>query len=479
MRQFLNSGPYKVINNHLVSYPTPLNLSYAYNFGSLAGVVLGSQIITGILLAMHYVGNVDLAFNSVVHLMNDVPSGMILRYAHANGASLFFIVVYIHILRGIYYSSGNQPREMTWITGVLILLVMIITAFIGYVHSRKWLFNDAFILFNYLYEHHVALPPFCYAKQGPFAIEYEDLGVINIPAQDTCMGLAELLTLNTKGHVKIKITPVKSYYNLHLIETQSKIQKDNRQKAGIYIVVNNVNGNFYVGSAITNRINTRFRNHCIHLRGSNRPLLRAINRYGIQNFSFHILEYFKGFVHKENLNLNHLKLLERETFFINSLKPIYNILTIAGSSLGFKHTEQTRNKMKAIYSQERKDRRSRGRRCRPPIRNLNKPRALSARGLRGKPLAVEKKALLKQRALKRYYDKDFKEQFLLKNKNHLFSGKEVILSNIAGEIISEYTSILQVSKVFSCDRKTVRKYLQTGKLFKNLGYLKYKIMPKP
>jgi len=132
--RFINKlGPLKVLNNHLSVYPTPINLSYAYNFGSLAGVVLASQIVTGILLAMHYVGHVDLAFNSVVHLMNDVPSGMILRYAHANGASLFFIVVYIHILRGIYYSSGNQPREAVWITGVVILLVMVLTAFIGYV----------------------------------------------------------------------------------------------------------------------------------------------------------------------------------------------------------------------------------------------------------------------------------------------------------------------------------------------------------
>lgn len=126
-------GPLKVLNQHLVAYPTPINLSYAYNFGSLAGIVLVSQIVTGILLAMHYTAHVDYAFNSVVHLMNDVPSGMILRYAHANGASLFFVVVYIHILRGVYYSSGNQPRELVWITGVVILLVMVVTAFIGYV----------------------------------------------------------------------------------------------------------------------------------------------------------------------------------------------------------------------------------------------------------------------------------------------------------------------------------------------------------
>ncbi len=126
-------GPLKILNQHLVIYPTPLNLNYMYNWGSLAGIVLGSQIVTGILLAMHYVGHVDHAFQSVQHLMTDVPSGMILRYAHANGASLFFTVVYMHIFRGIYYSSGNQPREMVWITGVVILLLMIITAFIGYV----------------------------------------------------------------------------------------------------------------------------------------------------------------------------------------------------------------------------------------------------------------------------------------------------------------------------------------------------------
>jgi ubiquinol-cytochrome c reductase cytochrome b subunit len=126
-------GPLKVFYQHLVVYPTPINLNYMYSWGSMAGIVLGSQIVTGILLAMHYTPHTEYAFSSVVHLMNDVPSGMILRYAHANGASLFFTVVYMHIFRGIYYSSGNQPRELVWITGVVILLLMIITAFIGYV----------------------------------------------------------------------------------------------------------------------------------------------------------------------------------------------------------------------------------------------------------------------------------------------------------------------------------------------------------
>lgn len=126
-------GPLKIFYQHLFIYPTPQNLNYFYSWGSMAGIVLALQIITGIILAMHYTAHVDHAFSSVIHLMQDVPYGTIMRYMHANGASLFFVVVYMHIFRGIYYSSGNQPRELVWITGVIILLLMIITAFIGYV----------------------------------------------------------------------------------------------------------------------------------------------------------------------------------------------------------------------------------------------------------------------------------------------------------------------------------------------------------
>jgi ubiquinol-cytochrome c reductase cytochrome b subunit len=133
MRLFHRVQVLKLLNQHLGVYPTPMNLNWNWSWGSLSGLILGSQIVTGILLAMHYVGHVDHAFASVQHLMVDVPSGMILRYAHANGASLFFTVVYLHVLRGLYYSSGNQPREIVWISGVVILLLMIITAFIGYV----------------------------------------------------------------------------------------------------------------------------------------------------------------------------------------------------------------------------------------------------------------------------------------------------------------------------------------------------------
>lgn len=122
-----------VVQNHLVAYPTPSNLNISWNWGVLSGLCLVLQIVTGVCLAMHYTPQVDLAFSSVQHIMRDVPSGWLLRYLHANGASFFFIVVYIHLFRGIYYSSYAPPRELVWLVGVAILLLMIITAFIGYV----------------------------------------------------------------------------------------------------------------------------------------------------------------------------------------------------------------------------------------------------------------------------------------------------------------------------------------------------------
>ncbi len=118
---------------HLVAYQTPRNLSYWWNFGSLAGICLMLQIATGIVLAMHYTPHVAHAFDSVEHIMRDVNWGWFLRYAHANGASMFFIVVYIHVFRGLYYGSYKAPRELLWMLGVVILFLMMATAFMGYV----------------------------------------------------------------------------------------------------------------------------------------------------------------------------------------------------------------------------------------------------------------------------------------------------------------------------------------------------------
>jgi len=114
-------------------YPVPRNLNYFWNFGVLAGLALVIQIVTGIVLAMHYVPQGDHAFQSVESIMRDVNQGWFLRYAHANGASFFFIVTYIHIFRGLYFGSYKAPRELVWMLGLVILLLMMATAFMGYV----------------------------------------------------------------------------------------------------------------------------------------------------------------------------------------------------------------------------------------------------------------------------------------------------------------------------------------------------------
>ena len=121
------------LHHEMHEYPTPKNLNYWWNFGSLAGITLVIMIVTGIILSMHYTAHVDHAFQSVERIMRDVNYGWLIRYIHANGASFFFIVVYIHIFRGLYYGSYKAPRELLWILGVVILLLMMATAFMGYV----------------------------------------------------------------------------------------------------------------------------------------------------------------------------------------------------------------------------------------------------------------------------------------------------------------------------------------------------------
>ena len=117
----------------LIDYPTPKNLNYMWNFGSVAGIILVTMILTGIFLAINYVPHVDKAFDSVERIMRDVNYGWLLRYIHMNGASMFFLIVYIHIARGLYYGSYKKPRELLWMFGVLIFILMMATAFMGYV----------------------------------------------------------------------------------------------------------------------------------------------------------------------------------------------------------------------------------------------------------------------------------------------------------------------------------------------------------
>jgi ubiquinol-cytochrome c reductase cytochrome b subunit len=133
MRLLKQNSLLGLVNSYVVDSPQPANLSYAWNFGSLLATCLGIQIVTGIILAMHYTPNVDLAFVSVEHIMRDVNYGWMIRYIHANVASFFFIFVYLHIGRGLYYGSYKSPRVLPWSIGVIILVLMMGIAFLGYV----------------------------------------------------------------------------------------------------------------------------------------------------------------------------------------------------------------------------------------------------------------------------------------------------------------------------------------------------------
>ncbi len=121
-----------LIYSSFVAYPVPRNLNYWWTFGGILAFLLVAQIVTGVVLAMHYTAHADMAFNSVEHIMRDVNYGWLLRYLHSNGASMFFIAVYIHMFRGMYYGSYKEPREVLWILGVILYLLMMATGFLGY-----------------------------------------------------------------------------------------------------------------------------------------------------------------------------------------------------------------------------------------------------------------------------------------------------------------------------------------------------------
>ena len=133
MRIFKSHPLLKLVNSYVIDSPQPSNLSYLWNFGSLLAFCLAIQIVTGVTLAMHYNPSVLEAFNSVEHIMRDVNNGWLIRYLHSNTASAFFFLVYLHIGRGLYYGSYKAPRTLTWTLGTIIFILMIVTAFLGYV----------------------------------------------------------------------------------------------------------------------------------------------------------------------------------------------------------------------------------------------------------------------------------------------------------------------------------------------------------
>jgi len=162
----------RFMNDTLITFPTPKNLNYWFTFGGILALMLGIQIITGIVLAMHYVPNADLAFASVERIMRDVNYGWLIRYMHANGASMFFLAAYLHMFRGLYYGSYKAPREVLWILGCAIYLVMIITAFMGYVLPwGQMSFHGAVVITNLIGAIPVIGPAITTWLWGGFAVD--------------------------------------------------------------------------------------------------------------------------------------------------------------------------------------------------------------------------------------------------------------------------------------------------------------------
>jgi len=159
-------------NDTITTFPTPKNLNYWWTFGGVLSLMLGIQIVTGIILAMHYVPHVDMAFNSVERIRRDVNYGWLIQFMHANGASMFFIAVYIHMFRNLYYGSYKAPREVLWILGCVIYLLMIGTAFFGYVLPwGQMSFHGAVVITNLIGAIPVVGPSVTTWLWGGFAVD--------------------------------------------------------------------------------------------------------------------------------------------------------------------------------------------------------------------------------------------------------------------------------------------------------------------
>ena len=230
------------------------------------------------------------------------------------------------------------------------------------------------------------------------------------------------------------LKPVYLYENLHLDETRKTILKNTKSLAGVYLIFNKLTGDYYVGSASTNRFYSRFSNHLLYFRGS-KILKYAVNKYNLSKFAFVILELFPEVVNK----INNKDLLDREDLYLKSLLPNYNILTEAGSSFGYKHTELNRIKMESNYSLERRER----------IGNLNKNKKLSSEIIE----KMREKALGREKIF-------FSGKALLNMKK---KSKSIILYNLNRTVFGEYTSIVEAAKSINCSEKTIRRALKTDK----------------
>lgn len=396
-------------------------------------------------------------------IMRDVNNGWLIRYLHSNTASAFFFLVYLHVGRGIYYGSYKAPRTLTWVIGTIILIAMMGTAFLGYQHSPKW-FN---IKITYLYilldillyilytvkwrkiedksikgykvKHKYLVNNGLYNKislsWGPvFIKDYNGLGSsLRKYSTNSSLNNSSDISDRLKEIIKeLDLNPVYIFENLNSENTRKQVLNDTRGLSGIYMIVNKTTKDYYIGSAATNRLYSRFSNHLIYFRGSKIVKL-AVKKYNLENFAFLVLELYPDIVTKEN----NKELIDLEDKYLKLLLPNYNILTEAGSSFGYKHTEITRQKMKDIFTDERREK----------IGSLN----------RGKILSQETIEKIRDKALKR---PPMSEETKKKCINQT---RPVTLYNLNGTVYGEFATIKDAANAINCSEKTIRRALQTEK----------------
>ena len=347
--------------------------------------------------------------------MRDVNNGWLIRYLHSNTASAFFFLVYLHIGRGFYYASYRSPRTLAWVIGTIILILMIGIGFLGYLNIAQ---ND----YNNNYKTTITT-------------------FNNKRYYSTSRNLDWI-----KNFLKSKnLNPVFIYNNLDEDSVRKTVAKETKDLSGIYMILNKETLSYYIGSASTGRINSRFTNHLIYFNGS-KIVKNAVKKYGLHNFAFFVLELFPEVVNQEN----NKKLLDLEDFYLKSLLPDYNILTEAGSSFGYKHTEVTRINMKANYSEARRER----------IGGLNRGKSLSRDTIE----AIRKSALnIKERT--------YSEEAILNMKKN---SKPIIVKELNGAVYGEFPSIIKGAESLNCSYKTVYRALNSSsKLLKGRWIVNY------
>lgn len=294
---------------------------------------------------------------------------------------------------------------------------MMATAFLGYSHSPKWFYINKVKQLKYKVNNNILFNK-SIVKRG-----YCTSNVSN------SLSISDTLKTSIK---ELGLNPIYVYENLGTEDIKKQILKDTKDLSGIYMIFNKITKDYYVGSASTNRFYPRFSNHLIYYRGSKIVKL-AVKKYKLENFAFLILELYPNVVTK----VNNKELMDLEDKYLKLLLPNYNILTEAGSSFGYKHTEVDRQKMKDFYSDARRE----------MIGSLN----------RGKNLSKETIEKMRAKALNRPPMSDDTKKKCIKHT------RPVVLYNLNGTIYGEYATIIDSANAINCGEKTIRRALQTEK----------------